>query len=88
MTTEDIRICASFCASKREYMEDPGRWDAYAEDHLMKHIAFLLQKEHSELIMTEDRAERRIDLYAASPELFWKIVNQEAEKIAMRFMRR
>lgn len=88
MTVEDIRIEVSFCTSRREYVDDPGRWDAYAEEHLMKHISFLLQKACSELIITEDRAERRIDLYVVPPEEFWKIVNQEAEKIAMRFMGR
>ena len=32
------------------------------------------------------RLEKRIDLYVASPEVFWKTVRQEAEKIAEVFM--
>jgi hypothetical protein len=88
MPTEDIRIGAVFCTSRREYAADPRRWDAYAEERLMKEISFLLQRERSEMIEKDNRVEKRIDLYVASPDVFWRIVREEAEKIAMRFIAR
>ena len=39
----------------------------------------------SQEILNGDMIEKRVDLYVASPELFWKIVNKEAERIARNF---
>jgi hypothetical protein len=88
MPTESIRIFASTCASSREYLADPDRWERYAEEDLMRQLSFLIQRERAETIQTEDRYEKRVDLYVATPDVFWKIINEEAEKIAMRYMRR
>ena len=82
---EDIRIGAYYCTSKREYAYDPERWEAYAERKLMDEISFLLSRERSKKIDTDTMVEKRIDLYVASPEMFWKIVKEEAEKIARSF---
>ena len=88
MTSEDIHIGASFCTSKHEYDASPDRWECFAAERLTKQVSYLLSVDHAEKIVTEARVEKRIDLYVASPDVFWKIVKDEAEKIAMRFMPR
>ena len=88
MQPEDIRIGASFCTSRSEYMADPDRWEHFADERLIKQVSFLLARERAEKIETDGRVEKRIDLYVASPDVFWKIVKDEAEKIAMRFIPR
>ncbi|MFA5158841.1 MAG: hypothetical protein WC451_06720 [Patescibacteria group bacterium] len=85
MAPEYIRVGAAYCTSKREYIVDPKRWEIFAEERLMKEISFLLARERSQRIDLDDRVERRIDLYVASPDTFWRIVREEAEKIARQF---
>ena len=82
---EDIRMGASYCTSLYEYESDQRRWEHYAEVSLRMQIVNLIQIERSEVIRTDNRVEKRIDMYVASPELFWKTVRIEAEKIAFRF---
>lgn len=86
MSTEDIRIGGSICTSKYEYANDPDGWERFAEGRLIKEMSFLLARERAEKIVTDDRVEKRIDLYVASPDVFWRIVREEAEKIALQFM--
>jgi hypothetical protein len=81
---EEIRIGASYRTSMKEYAADPERWEHFAEERLREQIAHLLQKERSEIIKTPEMVEKRVELYVASTEMFWKIVNKEAEKIAAR----
>jgi hypothetical protein len=82
---EDIRIGAHVTASKREYLSDPARWEHYAENMLRQQLADLLQRERSEKTVTDNMVEKRLDLYVAPPDVFWRIVQSEAEKIAFRF---
>jgi len=89
MPAVDIRIGASYLTSKQERDAMPDRWEAIAEESLMRNLAFLLQREKAEMITKEDDyVEKRIDLYVASPKIFWKIVREEAEKIAFQFGRK
>lgn len=86
MKPEDIRIGARYCTSREEYLNNPDRWEAIAEESLRNEIAYLLQKDRAEMTKTELMMEKRVDLYVAKPDVFWGIVKQEAEKIALRFM--
>jgi len=86
MPAEEIQLSASEFVSKFEYDYDKERWERFAAERLVNHISFLIQKNKSKLIVSDDMVERRIELYVASPETFWKIVREEAEKITMRFM--
>ena len=85
---EDIRVYAYECTSIEEYEENPARWEYIAEENLTRNIAFTIQRERAETIKTKDRYEKRVDLYVATPDVFWKIVNKEAERIAIRFMKK
>lgn len=84
---EEIRFGARFCTSKYEQLDNPERWNQVAEEYLRIELAHYLQKYRSETIITDNSAEKRLEIYAASPDLFWKIVRKEAEKIALRYMR-
>lgn len=86
MKPQDIRVGANMCTSKFEYDRDPARWEHYAEIELRERIAHFIQKEQSEKIVTDNMVEKRIDLYVASPDVFWNIVQKEAEKIAFKFI--
>jgi hypothetical protein len=88
ITERDIRLYAYESTSILEYGDNPGKWELRAEDKLTDRIAFLLQRDKAETIKTEDRYEKRVDLYVATPDVFWKIINEEAERIAMRFIGR
>jgi len=86
MPSVDIRIGASYITSKIEREMFRENWEAAAEERLMRELTFLLQKERSTIIEKDDFVEKRIDLYVASPEIFWKIVREEAEKIARMYL--
>lgn len=83
--TEEIRFTAVFCTSKSEYLKYQNRWEIMAEDHLRQQMAHALQREKAKTISTDDMIEKRLEVYCASPETFWKIVKQEAEIIARQF---
>jgi len=85
-TAENIHVFASVHTSRHEYLFDQMQWENWAEERLIKEVAFLIQKEHSQKIEEAGMVEKRIDLYVATPEVFWNIVNREAEKIAIQFM--
>lgn len=82
----NIRIGATYCTSKYEYNHDHKRWEYFANENLIEQLSSLLSVEHAEIIDKENMIEKRIDLYVASPEVFWRIVKEEAEKIVTRFM--
>lgn len=86
MEAKVIRIGAKYCTSRLEYEHDPERWEVFAEKYLREKIADSLQYEMGEKLESDNIVEKRIDLYVASPEVFWKTVRQEAEKIAEVFM--
>lgn len=77
----DIRIAANFCTSRIEYDDNPERWEVFAEESLRTKIAHILQRDRSETIKIGDMVEKRLELYVATPDVFWKIVREEAEKI-------
>ena len=84
----DIRFGAIVCTSRCEYNSNPYRWKHYAEHRIREEMAHYIMEEKSEMEIEKERVEMRLDLYVATPDVFWKIVNKEAEKLAMRFMNR
>ena len=88
MTPKDIRIGAVICTSNYEYLQNPDAWERKADECLAKELSYMLARERSDKVITEGRVEKRIDLYVASPDVFWKIVRDEAERIAIQFMPR
>ena len=85
---DDIRVAASFRVSRHEYDYDVSRFAAFAATDLRLKIADYIQNERAETIITDDMVEKRLDLYVASPDVFWKIVRKEAEKLMFQFMPR
>jgi len=86
MPSVDIRLSAYVCSSIKEYEEYPERWENMAEEELTNKIALSLARDRAETVKTSDMYEKRVDLYVATPDIFWKIVNEEAEKIAMKYI--
>jgi hypothetical protein len=86
MGAEEIRLIYSHCTSAKEYQHDNKRWEHEAERRLREYTAHTIQRDKSELIVREDMVERRLEVYVATPEVFWRIVREEAEKIAFRFL--
>jgi len=86
MTPNEIQITANLVTSIHEYMANPESWEQYADSHLIREVSYLLVKERTEKIITDDMVEKRINLYVAPPDVFWEIVNCEAQKIATRYM--
>ena len=88
MKPNDIRVGFKIITSRCEYDRDPAMWEHYAEDDLNHQLVQFIQRNKSEKTITDDFVEKRLDLYVATPEVFWGIVKEEAEKIAMQFMPR
>ena len=88
MNPEYIHLSFNRTASKPEYNSDPVSWERFATRELTQHAAHFLAEQHAETLQHSDRVERRMDLYVATPDIFWKIVREESEKIATRFMAR
>ena len=87
-TPEEIRFGARFTVSALEYFAEPERAIAMAEESLQREMAYFLRRMRSKMIVDDDRKEffeMRLEVYAATPEKFWEIVNKEAMKIAERF---
>lgn len=85
MPAEDIRFGALVCTSKFQYNENPDRWEHIANEELCDEVAHGIIHYRAKTEFYDDRVEKRIDLYIATPDMFWKIVKEEAEKIAFRF---
>ena len=85
MKPEDIHIGAMVRISKREYEDDPKLWDSRIETRLIDKVAARLTRDRCETITTNNMIEKSVDLYVASPEVFWKIVEEEARRIAFNF---
>jgi hypothetical protein len=85
MKIEDFHIAVTIRTSKSEYLSNPERWDSYAEDNLRDKIAQQLVVKKSVKREYEDMVERVLDVYVASPDVFWKLIRQEAERIALSY---
>jgi len=86
--TESIHFCATVCASKEEYLVDTERWERYSRERLIKDMSFYLQREKAITTHTDNMVEKKLDVYVASPDMFWRIVREEAMEIARKYMRR
>ena len=84
MTSNDIRVGVSHAVSNAVYNTDPARIQAsirdYMERQLARHLVVNKVEEHVE----EYHRMYRLDLYAADPETFWRIVQEEAMKLEAR----
>ena len=86
-TPQEIRFTRRITMSKTEYENDPHRFEYLYGDKLREELAHHIQKEKATIIEDDFRIERQLDIYAASPQEFWEIVQREAERIALQFMR-
>ncbi len=85
---EEIRF-GFFCeTSIYNYKDNPEKWLYESERQIVEGLSNIIEKEKSKITFTDDMARKRLDLYVATPETFWKIVNQEAMKLAHHFMPR
>jgi len=83
---EEIRFKTQYTVSNIEYMREPKRVMARAEEFLRMKMAYTIIIKKKTIINDVNLVDISIDLYVATPERFWEIVNREAEKIATRFM--
>ena len=77
---EEIRFGACYAVSKREYDANPGRVTSDAEDYLRNYLSYHLQKAKSEKHEGIDRFELRMDVYVATPEIFWGMLIVKLQK--------
>ena len=87
LDTEEIRFGAVAVVSRREYDQDTDRIAHMITDRLRLTMADKLVRERVEKSFTDERVEFRCDLYIATPEKFWQLVNIAAERIAMQYGR-
>ena len=81
----DIRCSAVHRVSMTEYASNPGRVESYMRSYLWKCIADLIVRHKVKESNDDFYKEYRIDLYVATPNEFWEIVEREATEIAHRF---
>ena len=83
--SSNIKFGSSINFSIKEFERDPDRCKHMANTRLREEVAHFIQKEKGELIEHHDYFEKRLELYVATPEEFWEIVNREAEERAFRY---
>lgn len=83
-TPESIRISQCATMSAREMTADPGRAMSMAKQTLREHVTELvLSKAVKQVDVGTNVVHYRMDLYVATPDEFWEIVNAEAERLVM-----
>lgn len=88
LKAEKIRVGAYCETSIHNYKDNPERWLYESERKIVEELSHIIEKEKSKLTFTDDMVQKRLDLYVATPDIFWRIVNQEAMKLAHHFMPR
>jgi hypothetical protein len=85
--TGDIEFCARLDISDLEYQQNPGLFEERAKRHLTQMLAQKIIHEKMRIAnQPENRLHRAsIDLYVASPEVFWKTVHEEAMRIVAMY---
>ena len=64
-----------------------GLVEAIAMDHIREKIASFISSEKTQKVINDDYCELRLDVYVATPQEFWRIVQAEAERIVYLFKR-
>ena len=81
----DIQCSVVRRVSMAEYESNPDRTRHIVNDYLRKTMADFIIKEKAKELNDDFYKEYRLDLYVATPNEFWKIVEREAHEIASRF---
>lgn len=87
MNLNDIKVGAMQSISLSEFRRHPEECERMMDRNLIEDISTILVHHKAEKIEKENYVIKRIELYATTPEEFWEIVQREAEKIAMWFLR-
>lgn len=82
---EDIRITALYSCSTLEAGFDRAEAEKYALYSLRQQVASLLVDKKHEVSEHAFSKTYRLELYAATPDEFWRIVRHEAEMMANRY---
>ena len=84
MKPNDIRVSARYTVSSEEFIKDKSMVKDFADNYLRQTLADRIVYEKSKRTDFPDAHyyELALDLYVATPEEFWRIVHEEAEKIA------
>jgi len=83
----DICVHLAYCVSRDEYDHNPNLVEAIALDHIREKIASFISSEKTQKVINDDYCELRLDVYVATPQEFWRIVQAEAERIVYLFKR-
>ena len=81
----DIQFTHLVRMSKAEFNRDPELFTKMVDRDMREALMQQVQSARVEKKFGEHYVEARLEVYVATPEQFWKIVDAEAEKIAMRF---
>lgn len=82
---DDIRFGFSVNVSRSEWNREPQRINAQVGDGLRMRLADFIQNAKTETIEHTYDVEKRLEIYAATPDVFWEIIERKAQEIAIRF---
>jgi len=85
LTPEDIRVTAIHRLPRVEYNINPERSEALARDYLHHRMANFIIHERAEETIRPDYREYRLELYVATPDVFYELVQREAVNLAGRY---
>jgi hypothetical protein len=83
-TPDSIRYSSMVRISKLEADQDPKWVDHLVKRQLHERMAQHIVGTRGETRLADEFYEVRLELYVATPEEFWAIVNKEALKLAQR----
>ena len=78
---DDILVTVSCFNSLASFQNDSYEVNAYADRFLREEIAQRLVDMHVQSFEGQVSYQRKIELYVATPEVFWQIVEDEARKM-------
>lgn len=73
--------------SRRQFDINPGEFTALVSNNMREALAHHIQNAKVEKRFGDEVVEARLELYVASPDEFWAVVNHQAERIANRYGR-
>ena len=68
--------------SRRQFDINPGEFTALVSNNMREALAHHIQNAKVEKRFGDEVVEARLELYVASPDEFWAVVNHQAERIA------
>lgn len=82
---KDIQFQSYYSISSVEYKQNPSECDALAEENMRQSLAQHIIKLKAITDVGKCSYTKRLEVFIATPEEFWYLVNREAEKLSRRY---